>query len=100
MDDVVEREVNDEWDAVHEGRVEKEQAEEKYMPSNEKTKSRIEESKVKNRYGKIARMLNEHDIVLNEAPKLIIYLNIVIQQEYFQQNLMIVELRGYLSLSL
>lgn len=46
-----------------------------------KTESRIEESKVKIKYGKRARIQSEDDIVLDDAPNSIICLDVDIQQE-------------------
>lgn len=56
------------------------------MTSDEKTKSGIEKSQVKNRYGKRVRIQSGDDIVLDEAKNEIICLDIDIQQENLQRK--------------
>lgn len=56
------------------------------MPSNEETKSRMEEYEVKKRYEKRARMQNENDLVLDEAPNLMICLDMCISNKKLKKN--------------
>ncbi|CAL5202776.1 unnamed protein product [Lathyrus oleraceus] len=85
-DKEIEREFKQECEIIDEGGIEKENEKEKCTPSDKEIESRIEEVEVKIIYGKRTRMQYEDYIVLDEAPNVIICLDVDVQLQDLQKK--------------